>query len=1225
MTVTKRATWLLSVACATVVVCSATAHAASPSPGWSLTATSEPTNFNLADTQNEERELIVTATGGSYTLRPQRLPVSEVTAPIAWNAAAKSLQEALEALPGVGEHDAEVTGPAGGPYDITWTGALSGSGAGPLSAEENNLENGAEKGTVEDQSIRNSQAFDRYVLTIINTGSRSSEGEVMVKDELPAGMVATGATIEGLTGGAGSCTGSTTITCTYAEPVAPNGEVLVTIKVALTNATPTTVTDKAELQGGGGAPVSLSKGTKVNLGPASFGLQNFFFEANGADGQVDALAGDHPYQVTTTLNLNTIRGSAFEGLDYNVPQDLRNVSVTLPLGLTGNLMAAPQCPQVDLANVGEAGERTFTNCPPASRVGTARLVFSGGGRPPVSAYPVFNLEPDHGYPVELGFDVSSFKEPIYIYGNVVPSPHGYVVRFDTFNVLHGSTPDIEGATVTIFGNPQERDGAGGHAAFLTNPSHCTTEPLTTSLEVTSWSGGVDRREATAYPSIIGCDLLQDEAAFDPILAVAPSTTQADSPAGYEVDVKVPQAPPIFGALATADLRNATVTLPPGVAISPAAASGPTGLEGCSPEQFDLLGTELGEGHPGGNGSPYDDGAEHAAPGHCPEHSQVGTVKVMTPILPDPLEGHVYVAQPKCGGSGQPACTEAAAEEGQVFGLYVEVAGNGVIIKLAGTVEVGGHGPHSAATGLLPGQVRTRFLENPQQPVEDVKFVFSRGERSPLANPQSCGVATTTSEFEPWSAPQSGPNATPFSSFTVTGCGNPQPFAPAFTAGTLTPSAGVFSPFVLTLSRHDGEQDLSGVEARTPPGLLGALSAVTLCGEPQAAAGACGEESLIGHVHVAAGSGSQPLWQEGRAYLTASYKGAPFGLSIVTPAKAGPFNLGNVIVRAAIHVDPRTAQITVASDPFPQLADGVPLRIKTVSVTVDRPGFMFNPTNCAQQQVTGTVTSAQGTSVNVASPFAVAGCANLPFKPSFSASTKAKTSKANGASLTVKVGSGPGQANVAKVHLTFPKQLPARLTTLQKACTEAQFNTNPAGCPPGSVIGRATAHTPVLNSPLTGPIYLVSHGGAAFPDAVVVLQGEGVLLYLDGSTNIKKGITSSTFNSVPDAPISTFEAILPEGPHSAFAANIAARAKGNMCGQSLTMPTTLTGQNVAVVNQITKIGVTGCAKKKSLTRAQKLAAALKVCHKDKNHGERAGCERQAHRKYGPAKTRKRKKQ
>ncbi|MCW3065725.1 MAG: hypothetical protein JWN32_2897, partial [Solirubrobacterales bacterium] len=325
---------------------------------------------------------------------------------------------------------------------------------------------------------------------------------------------------------------------------------------------------------------------------------------------------------------------------------------------------------------------------------------------------------------------------------------------------------------------------------------------------------------------------------------------------------------------------------------------------------------------------------------------------------------------------------------------------------------------------------------------------------------------------------------------------------------------------------------------------------------------------------AAGSGSQPLWLAGQVYLTGPYRGSPYGLSVVVPAKAGPFNLGEEIVRAAISVDPHTAALTVTSDALPQIKDGVPFRLKTVNVTVDRPHFMFNPTNCAQQAITGSISAvlpggSAGAVVPVATPFAAAGCKNLPFKPKFTALTRAHASKANGASLHVTVSSGPGQANIAKVKVDLPKQLPSRLTTLQKACPDALFNANPASCPAASVVGAATAVTPVLKSPLTGPAYLVSHAGAAFPDLVIVLQGEGIALDLVGNTDIKRGVTVSTFRSLPDAPISTFDLVLAQGPHSALAAH------GNLCKARLNMPTALTGQNGAVIKQTTRIAVSGC--------------------------------------------------
>jgi hypothetical protein len=362
-----------------------------------------------------------------------------------------------------------------------------------------------------------------------------------------------------------------------------------------------------------------------------------------------------------------------------------------------------------------------------------------------------------------------------------------------------------------------------------------------------------------------------------------------------------------------------------------------------------------------------------------------------------------------------------------------------------------------------------------------------------------------------------------------------------------------------------------------------LSSVPLCGEPQADDGHCSEASKIGTTRVASGAGSHPFEIGGNVYLTQSYRGAPFGLSIVTNAVAGPFNLGLVVVRARIAVDPENSSLTITTDetgPYaiPQIIFGVPLRLKQVTVNIDRPGFMFNPTSCAAQQITASISGSQNATAVVSSPFAAAGCKSLAFKPSFAVSTSGKTSRAKGASLDAKVsypaGSVGSEANIARVKVDLPKQLPSRLTTLQKACTAATFDANPANCPAASIVGIVKAHTPLLPVELTGPVYFVSHGGEAFPSLIVVLQGDGVRVDLTGATFISKaGITSSTFKTVPDVPVNTFELYLPEGKYSALAAN------GNLCKSKLAMPTAFVAQNGAEIHETTQIAVTGCPKAK----------------------------------------------
>ncbi len=591
-----------------------------------------------------------------------------------------------------------------------------------------------------------------------------------------------------------------------------------------------------------------------------------------------------------------------------------------------------------------------------------------------------------------------------------------------------------------------------------------------------------------------------------------------------------------------------------------------------------------------------------APGHCPASSIVGTARASTPLLKEELEGHLYVAEPECGTAAHPnGCTPEDAANGSLFHFYLELEApqRGVIIKLPGKAHVN---PQT-------GQVTAVFEDTPQFPVSDVVVETTGGPRATLANPQTCGTATTTAVVSPWSG---GPAAEPSGSFEVNeGCA-PQGFNPSFTSGTTSNMAGEYAPFTMTLKREDREQDIGALTTTLPEGLLAAVSHVAKCPEPQAAAGACPEASRIGATTVGIGSGTEPFYQTGNVYFTGPYDGAPFGLSVVVPAVAGPFNLGNVVVRAALRVNPVSTQVTAETPGvgqpggLPQIIDGVPLRIRTINVTLNDPSFTLNPTNCSRMSITGTVTSTTGTATNVAAPFEANGCRDLPFKPALTASTQAKASREGGASLSVKVTSGSGQANIAKVQLRLPKALPARLATLKKACTEEQFNANPAGCPAASNIGTATAHTPILAAPLTGPAYLVSHGSAAFPDVEFVLQGEGITIVLDGKTQIKGGYTYSRFETVPDAPISSFETVLPEGPHSALAA-VLPHNSYDLCGQALTMPTTIVAQNGAQLTQTTKVAVSGCGKAKPRKKA---GAACR-----KKHGRaRRACEVRASRRH-----------
>ncbi len=489
------------------------------------------------------------------------------------------------------------------------------------------------------------------------------------------------------------------------------------------------------------------------------------------------------------------------------------------------------------------------------------------------------------------------------------------------------------------------------------------------------------------------------------------------------------------------------------------------------------------------------------------------------------------------------------------------------------------------------------------PVSELKLTFYGGPEAALSTPSACGSYQTTSLLKPWSdepaegeahgTPDAEPAVEPFQ--ITSGCTSG--FAPGFKAGTANPVAGAFSPFSLTISRNDGEQQLSGVQISMPKGLVGKLAGITECtqaqirhaegntGTAEKADPSCPASSFLGTVQTGAGPGKDPFYVSGRAYLTGPYKGAPYGVVVIVPALAGPFDLGTVVVRSQININPHTAQVTVTSDPLPKMLDGIPLQVRRIEISINKPNFTLNPTNCETTQVSGLLSSFEGAQHAATARFQVGSCGSLAFKPGFKVTTKARHTKRFGASLHVKIASGLGQANVKSVLVKLPKQLPARVATLKGACSEKQYAENPAGCPATSRVGTAIARTPLLATPLTGPAIFVSHGGAAFPDLDIVLQGAGITVELEGNTDIKHNITTSNFKSAPDVPFNSFELTLPTGPTSALAAN------GNFCFKivvkhkhktkkrvKLIMPTTITGQNGAVVKQNTVIKVQGCSKK-----------------------------------------------
>jgi hypothetical protein len=845
-----------------------------------------------------------------------------------------------------------------------------------------------------------------------------------------------------------------------------------------------------------------------------------------------AKAGGHPDFGITDFRLKQI-GEEPDGAPVT------HIRVDVAPGLSTDPQAVPQCKPEEFGTK-EVAEGVFEppKCSEETKIGTNEVeVYVATLKKTVAlSGTVYNLEPPVGRASEFGVAIGLAalgKGGVFahtlIEGDVEwgaePQGTGKADYHDFFEIKVSPSLPLIRSRLTFTGNV-------GSPGFITIPTACTGvgPQTTTALHLTSEKGEV---AGATYTTPIGAEEC-DKVPFEPAFRLKPGTSQSDAPDGIATELEVPH-PPNSSEIDASQLKTAVVTLPEGMTLNPSAARG---LQACTPEQIGIRTTN---------------------PVTCPGASKIGTVRIDTPNLPPgSLQGNIYLGGPSSGPITGPP---------YIVYLDAESARYGVSVRLKGETV-----PNEAT-----GQVTATFSENPEQPLGNAILSFNGGALAPIANPLACGTATAGTTLTPFTSPFA-PSKSPSSSFAVGGCASPVPFSLGQSTSNAPSTGGAFgnTSFTFNLARADGQQYLSQVKTVLPAGLVGAIPAVTLCGEAQAQSGACPLSSQIGTATVTSGAGPEPYPFSGPVYMTGPYGGAPFGLSIPVPAAAGPFNLGTVMTRVAIGVDPHTSRVIATSSPLTRIVKGVPVRLKSVSVTVNRPNFLYNPTNCgalASESVlsgftllTGGVTATQ----NLSSPFQVSSCGALAFTPSFSVATASNASKANGASLQVSVAQAPHQANIRSVVTALPVQLPSRLTTLQQACPQATYAANPFSCPAGSNVGTATATTPVLPAALSGPAYLVSHGNAAFPDLDLLLEGSGVRVILEGNTDIKGGITTSTFASLPDVPVSSFKLTLPMGPHSALA------AYGNLCAQPLVMPTTITAQNGAQVKQNTNVSVTGCS-------------------------------------------------
>jgi hypothetical protein len=826
----------------------------------------------------------------------------------------------------------------------------------------------------------------------------------------------------------------------------------------------------------------LMLGIAASPAPAEFGFQ---IDGSVTDslGETYTRAGGHPDSVTTTFVFNTT--TAANGA---IAPDgaVKDVHIELPPGLIGNPRAVAQCEQAAFAE-GPTG-----NCPKAAQVGTNTLLFNRApnGTLTGNTAPVYSIVPPPGAIAEFGFRFATNTIPIIASIRV---GRDYGVTMNILNVPQALK--LFGNRTTFWGVPTKYNGSGATPkAFLSMPTACLG-PQTTTMRADSWgdpgnfktASFVSHDTAGEPVGVSGCDELE----FAPELEVRPTTAAADSPAGLEVDLHIPQEGlEAVDGVAPANLKHAVVTMPEGLVLNPSAAGG---LGSCSLEQIELHGPN---------------------PARCPEDSKIGTVAIDSPLIDHSLEGGVYQAR------------QRQNELGSLLAIYVAVEDprTGVVIKLAAKV----------APDPQTGRLTTTFADNPQLPFEDFELDFFGGPRAALMTPPSCGTYSATGTFSPWSgtAPVSSTG-----SFQITSGpdGGPCPsgaFDPKLEAGTVNPVGGSYSPLVLRVSRADGTNRLSTLGARLPEGLLAKLRGIPYCPDAslaavplldgtaasQLSASSCPAASQIGNVSIGTGAGPSPFYlNTGRAYLAGPYKGAPLSIAFVTPAMAGPFDLGNTVVRTAVHLDPATAQITAVSDSLPTILHGIPLDLRDVRVSIDRDQFTLNPTSCDPAAIDATITSTTGQATARSSRFQVGSCGDLRFKPRLALRLKGGKTRNKYPALTATLRMRGGEANIRRASVALPSSELLAQNHIRTVCTRMQWDADQ--CPAESIYGQAEAVTPLLDEPLRGPVYLRSSGNP-LPDLVADLQGQ-IDIELVGRIDSVKGGIRTTFASVPDAPVSGF--------------------------------------------------------------------------------------------------------
>jgi hypothetical protein len=989
-------------------------------------------------------------------------------------------------------------------------------------------------------TVTQSDVALKYTATVSNLASAPdpTSGTTIASLELPDSLVLVKAE-----GSGWSCSASTAV-CTSTAVVTPGASFPpISYEAAIVEQGLDSIVANFSVSGGGGTLTSVQDVVAL-APPIPFELIDFFAKAWDEAGDEYFLAGGHPYEAAARFE---VPRNSSEGIIHH----FNHVVTKLPTGFAGNPESVPaECGLADL---------TFSTCPEGAAIGEAdlRINFTldpnGGPGDFFAKSPVYKMKTVKGSPAAFAFEVYAPKfylqtrlrgdedYGITVLGPLVPQHPELVAAKVTLCSFGAKTTQGSPGTNLFDGcrKPGEIPKKGfappNEAPLLSNTTKCAEGPPVTRVAVDTWenpgkllgNGEDDPSDPSWYrtvapaPAVSGCEALVAEwtGVNRPSFSLQPDNSAADTPAGYTARLQIPQ-PGLRDAtkLATSHLRDATVTLPQGLSLNPSIGDG---ILSCSLEQMGLVSLEPLR-------------FDRELP-ECPDGSKVGNVRIQTPLLPTALRGSIFLAEQG----------ENPFNSDYAIYLAVEEEETGVIVKLAGEV----------VADPQTGQLRTRFTKNPELPFEELRLEFFPGGRAALVNPATCGAFTTQTAFTPWSAadpasPQPHEIATPTDTISVvsgpdgTPCSateSERPFELSMTAGSETPLAGAKSPFNMRITRPDGAQEITELTVTSPPGYSAYLRGIPACGQDGIASArgrsglderespSCPASSRIGSINSAAGAGATPLFAAGEIYLGGPYKGAPLSLVTITPALAGAikaepaFDLGNVVVQVPLYVNRQDASIIGRTDAIPEMLRGIPLRIRDIRVSLDRPGFGLNPTSCDASSVEVTAKGDSGATANLRSPFQVGGCSDLAFKPRFRARLLGKTKRGGHPTFlaTVKWPGPEGYANTKDVQVTLPRSAFLDQAHIRTICTRVQAAANT--CPPGSIYGFAEAETPLLDGVLKGPVYLKSSDNK-LPDLAIKLRGpdsQPVEVEFQGRIDSVKGQIRDTIEGLPDVPVTRF--------------------------------------------------------------------------------------------------------